>query len=148
MRQDVMALVVILIGSLGAGVGCQAVGGRIDDSALAALGKASERVMAERMEGSFGRPGPVLGRAYALGGSFVGPVSEVVLGLSRAIGYGFVIKNARCGDLAVVIEPPEPGRDVYWLIKDLNKQLKEHGAAIGVDTINKRLVLSASEDGR
>ncbi|MDR0621082.1 MAG: hypothetical protein LBJ61_04310 [Deltaproteobacteria bacterium] len=124
-----------------------------EDPALSALGRASMAIMAERMNGplsSFPLSGPEelkLGKSFALDGVFEGPASEAALALSKAMGYGLSVKNARAGELRVTIVPSGQGRSILWLISDLNRQLKKDRASLWVDTVNRRLVLSASEVG-
>jgi hypothetical protein len=147
-----MAFVLLLI--LAAGCQKAKVGPGATDPALAALGRASVKILAERMEGQKRRPDAwpeawpeVFDRPYVLSGNFEGPASQVVLALSGAVGYGFMVKNAKAGGLTVRIKESglPAGRDMVWLIRDLNHQLKPHKAFIGVDAVNKKLILFGPE---
>jgi hypothetical protein len=130
--------------------GCRAGGGAgLDDPALSALGRASARIMAERMNGA-GLPWPsgeiaALAKPFAFGGTFEGPASDAALAISKALGYGLAVKNAQAGAITVTVGPSGQGRSVLWLIGDLNRQLKKNRASIGVDAINRRLILSGPE---
>jgi hypothetical protein len=101
--------------------------------------------MAERLEWPPGQipGGPVLDRPFVLHGRFEGPAAEAVLGLSGALGYGCLVEDAPAGRLQVHIEP-SGGRTVLWLVRDLNRQLGAMGAAIGIDAVNGRLILSGT----
>ncbi|MDR2302187.1 MAG: hypothetical protein LBF38_09130 [Deltaproteobacteria bacterium] len=127
---------------------------RPEDPALTALGQASIKIMDERMRSPFialsptGEAGSKLGQAFVLDGVFEGPVSDALMGLSKALNYGLWVKNARAGRLFVTVGPSRGGQTILWLINDLNKQLKDDRAVIGIDSVNKRLVLSATEVDR
>jgi hypothetical protein len=150
-----LALALLAAGLL-ALAGCQAgrYGAFRDDPALTALGEASVKVMGERLIDPLGggpgegEAGASLRRPYALGGTFEGTASEAVMGLAQALGYGFSVKNAQAGRLRVTIAPSDRPRPIFWLIGDLNRQLGEGRAYIGIDAVNKRLILSAPEGER
>jgi hypothetical protein len=142
-------LVIFLLAAL-ALVGCSAKNAQepTTDPALRALGQASMRVMAERLESPLGeaeraaRGGP-LGRIYHLEGRFQGRVSEALLAISASLGYGLSLGGPKGGDLMVVLEPKPEGATVFSLVKDLNRQLRPFDAYIGVDAINRRFVLTS-----
>jgi hypothetical protein len=117
------------------------------DPARRALGEASRRVLAERLESPLGEAeragglkGP-LGTVHVIEARFEGPVSEALLSISASLGYGLSIDGPAGASIAVVIEPAQEGRTLFKLIKELNRGLKPHGAVIGVDIINRRLGL-------
>ncbi|MDR2386150.1 MAG: hypothetical protein LBE80_01020 [Deltaproteobacteria bacterium] len=151
-----LVLVFAVVAILGLFSGCQTTKSRagLEDPALTALGQASVKIMDERMKSPFitlsptGEVGSKLSQVFVLDGVFVGAVSEALMGLAKALNYGLVLKNARAGRLFVTIGPSEGDRTIVWLIGDLNKQLKKDRAVIGIDSVNKRLVLSASEVDR
>jgi hypothetical protein len=135
------------------GTGCQTTnsGAALDDPAMTALGQASIKIMEEKMKSPYrGYPtssqaDEPMGLTYLLSVSFDGTAAEAVMGLAQAMGYGFVVKNDRAGRLPVTINPTEKERTIFWLISDINRQLKKERAFVGVDSVNKRLVISASE---
>jgi hypothetical protein len=149
-------VIILVVGALSLWPGCRAknFGAPAEDPALTALGQASIKIMEERMKSPFitlaptGETGSVLSRAFVLEGQFSGSATEVLIGITRAINYGLWVKNARAGRLPIVIEPDKSGQTMLWLIGDLNRQLKKDRAAIGIDSVNKRLTLSASEVDR
>jgi hypothetical protein len=107
--------------------------------------------MAEKLQSPLGESeragggqGP-LHRRYVLDGRYEGRVSEALLAISAALGYGLSVESPRGGDLVVVIEPRPEGGSVFSLIKDLNRQLGPMGAVIGVDVVNRRLSLLSGE---
>jgi hypothetical protein len=63
------------------------------------------------------------------------------------MGYGCVISGAGAGRARVALGPSAGGRRMLDLIRDLNSQIGPAGAVIGVDAVNRRLVLSAPEGG-
>jgi hypothetical protein len=133
--------------------GCRATGAGLSvpvgDPALRALGSASIRVLAEKMESPLGESektggrGGILTRTFFLEGRYEGRVSEALLAVSAAVGYGLTVENQQSGDLVVAIEPKTEPATVMSLIKELNRTLKPSGAYIGVDVINRRLVLKS-----
>jgi hypothetical protein len=139
-------------------LGCSGTPKKIDpvaDPALRALGGASMRVIAERLESPLGEaeragggPSGPLHREYVLDGRYEGRISEALLAISAALGYGLIVEGPRGGDLAVVIEPRPEGGTVYGLIKDLNRQLRPLGAVIGVDVVNRRLSLFSGDPAK
>jgi hypothetical protein len=122
------------------------------DPALRALGRASIRVQAERMESPLGDAeraggrGGAPNRLYVLNGIFEGRVSEALLAISASMGYGLSMTGPEAGDLIVTIGPKPEGATIVSLIKELNKRLARSGAVIGVDVVNRRLTLSAGDD--
>ncbi|MDR2443501.1 MAG: hypothetical protein LBE31_08290 [Deltaproteobacteria bacterium] len=118
------------------------------DPALRALGQASIRVLDQKLESPLGElekaggKGGVLTRKYVINGTFEGRASETLLAISSALGYGLTVENQRAGDLVVKISPELKGATILSLIKSLNQTLKPQGARIGVDSLNRRLVLS------
>jgi hypothetical protein len=143
-------LLLVLAFSLAA-AGCQGTTKSVRselDPARRALGEASIKVMAEKLESPdrrLGRSG-VLSWSYVFSGEFVGEASEAVRALSAAMGYGFLLADADAGQKEVVVKSTGQERPTVGdLLKDLNRQLKPHQAFLGLDVVNRRLVLTATE---
>ena len=142
-------LAVIVLAPLMVGCSHRKASPPVGDPALRALGQASIKVQAERMESPLGEgeraggQGGPLSRLYFLNGRFEGRVSEALLAISASLGYGLSMTGPAAGDLIVAIEPAPQGAAIFSLIKGLNRQLSSHGAVIGVDIVNRRLTLSS-----
>jgi hypothetical protein len=141
---------------------CQSVGSRRSDpardEALRILGEASVRVVAERLEdpsypggaGASGkrRKADVLSLPYELSGTFAGEAGAAALGLSEAMGYGLVVNGRTAGKIQVVLRPAPAGKKTIGdLLREINNQLGKENARLGVDLINRRLVLTSSVKG-
>jgi hypothetical protein len=58
------------------------------------------------------------------------------------MGFGLWVQERSAGDVEIVLSSTEPNKNLFSLLADINRQLKASGAAVGIDMLNRVLVLS------
>jgi hypothetical protein len=108
-----------------------------------------EGLPAGRGTGRHTAPRDLLAVPYEQRGLFEGDAADAGLGVARAMGYGFLVTSRPVGKIRVRLEPTgDKPLSIHSLLNTLNGQLKKHGAVLGVDSINRRLILAGPEGGR
>jgi hypothetical protein len=111
------------------------------DPARRSLGQASIKVVGEKLQSDWGKVPAPLSRTYYLSGEYNGKAAETLMGVSRAMGFGLWVQDQAAGAIDLSLTP-KPGESLLSLLADINRQLKPQGAAVGVDVLNRVLVLS------
>jgi hypothetical protein len=126
--------------------GCQGVLAPLDtDPAQRALGQASIKVVAERMQNAQARSGiGPLSSSYHLSSDYIGNAAEALMGISRAMGFGLWVQDQKAGTIELTLISKDDDT-LLALLADINRQLKPHGAAVGADVLNRVLVLSGGK---